>query len=249
MKKLIAVLIAMLVVFGCLSIFICAEEPDAETEVETEVETETEPAEAEEPEGSTIPKLSEVDYEKIARDIIEIMTTKQADEDENATVFTRLWNYVVENKVAFYCIIGNIILVIIFYFVHRIQKRTNVNIIETTGAILEKVKGTSGSNAKMVDAMNGMIEGYNKMEALFESNATNEEDREKLVSAVLIQNTAILEMIREAYSQNKNLPQGVKDLISLSYATAKKTIGDDERLSEVAKMAKDILDEKVEEKV
>lgn len=220
MKRIMALFLLMILVCSMLTIFCYAEDGEAD-ELPNETET----------------YKTDVDVNDLAQQVIDIITT----DDENTTMAGRLMQWVEEHKGELLTVLGNAILCIVYYFVYKIQKSHNVKIVETATSILDKVRSTSSSNSKMVDTMNGMIEGYNAMEKLYEDNKANEEERSKLVNAVMIQNTAILEILREAYSQNKNLPQGVKDLINLAYASAKTTIESDDSLASVVAETKALL--------
>ena len=90
--------------------------------------------------------------------------------------------------------------------------------------------GTASSQVSVVSAMNGLIGGYNQMYESYEKYGQTEEDRNKLIGAVMVQNTAILEILSTVYVNSKNMPQGVKDLVNLKYANCLKAIGDDETL-------------------
>jgi hypothetical protein len=54
-----------------------------------------------------------------------------------------------------------------------------------------------------------------------------------VVGAVLATNTAILEILTMVYTNSKNLPQGVKDLVNLKYANCLKTLDDDEKVKAI----------------
>jgi len=71
------------------------------------------------------------------------------------------------------------------------------------------------------------------MKEAYEKYETVEDDRNRLVAAVMAQNTALLDMLRTVYANSKNLPQGVKDTVMLEYANARKMLSDDEALRAV----------------
>ena len=76
-----------------------------------------------------------------------------------------------------------------------------------------------------------MREAYEKYEAV-------EDDRNRLVGACLVTNTALLEILSRVYVHNKNMPQGVKDVVMLIYTNAQKALSDDEVLRDVVESVK-----------
>lgn len=218
MKKIV-LFMSVILILSMLTIFAYAEDGEA----------------VDVPEADT--SETNVDVADLAQQVVDIITS----DDENTTLSGRLMSWVEEHKGELLTVLGNGVMLLVYYTIYKLQKVKNLNIIETATSILDKVKMTSSSNSKMVETMNGLIDGYNAMEKLYEDNAHDEEERNKMVNAVMIQNTAILEILREAYSQNKNLPQGVKDLINLAYASAKTTIDSDENLSKVVNETKLLL--------
>ena len=80
-----------------------------------------------------------------------------------------------------------------------------------------------------------MVDSYNDMKTSYDEYGKLENNRNKLVGVLVAQTSAILEMLVTVYPNSKNLPQGVKDRINLTYANCLKMIGDDEQLLAVVK--------------
>jgi hypothetical protein len=57
----------------------------------------------------------------------------------------------------------------------------------------------------------------------------------------MIQNTAILQILNRVYINNKNLPQGVKDLVNLDFANCLKALEDDEACAAIVDTVKQLL--------
>jgi hypothetical protein len=91
----------------------------------------------------------------------------------------------------------------------------------------------------MKDSNEHLNTGYADMKAAYEANALKEDDRNRLIGAVMVQNTAILEILSSVYVHNKNLPQGVKDLVILKYANTQKAISDDEMLCSIVEAVRE----------
>ena len=90
----------------------------------------------------------------------------------------------------------------------------------------------------LVDAMNGMIDGYNAMKAGYDERALIDEGRDRAMAIVMAQNTFLMEMLQTVYANSKNLPQGVKNIINIKYAKCLKAIGDEETLKRLADLFK-----------
>lgn len=146
------------------------------------------------------------------------------------TFFSRIWEFAVENKTEVLGAAGNALL----FCMTLLMKRSNGIQMQDIKSDLKIVKadagGTASSQVSVVSAMNGLIGGYNQMYESYEKYGQTEEDRNKLIGAVMVQNTAILEILSTVYVNSKNMPQGVKDLVNLKYANCLKAIGDDETL-------------------
>ena len=146
------------------------------------------------------------------------------------TLFSRVWEFAVENKTEVLGAAGNALL----FCMTLLMKRSNGIQMQDIKSDLKIVKadagGTASSQVSVVSAMNGLIGGYNQMYESYEKYGQTEEDRNKLIGAVMVQNTTILEILSTVYVNSKNMPQGVKDLVNLKYANCLKAIGDDETL-------------------
>jgi hypothetical protein len=73
-----------------------------------------------------------------------------------------------------------------------------------------------------------------------------EDDRNRVVGALVAQNTAILEILTTITVNNKNTPQGVKDITMLAYANCLKTLDDDEKLKAIVTSVRDSIGAKTE---
>jgi hypothetical protein len=84
-----------------------------------------------------------------------------------------------------------------------------------------------------VGVVNEMVDGYNALKQSYDKYGETEDDRNRVVGALVAQNTAILEILTTVYANSKNLPQGVKDLVNLKYANCLKSLDDDEQLKAI----------------
>lgn len=149
------------------------------------------------------------------------------------TIFTRVYEYFIENKTEMLGIAGDVFIFILAIFV----KLKNDKKTKTIAADLKIVKGDASGTAlaqtSVVGAVNGMIDSYNGMRQAYEKYENTEDDRNRLVGAVMVQNTALLEILQTVYVNNKNLPQGTKDLVNQKYANCLKALNDDDLLRSI----------------
>lgn len=86
---------------------------------------------------------------------------------------------------------------------------------------------------KVSDDYKKLAAEYEKMRATYELYGQTENDRNRVIGAVMAQSTAVLEILQLVYANSGKLPQGVKDLINLKYANTLGTIAKDEKLLEI----------------
>lgn len=162
------------------------------------------------------------------------------------TFFTRVWEFVENNSTAVISAAGSGLVLV----ANAIMKAANSKAAKQTSEQLVSLMKDTGS---VVDVINQMIVGYNSMKdsnehlehgyanmkAAYEENALKEDDRNRLIGAVMVQNTAILEMFASIYVHNKNLPQGVRDLVILKYANTLKALDDDAMLCSIVEAVRE----------
>lgn len=146
---------------------------------------------------------------------------------EETTWVTRVIEYVDANKATLLGLLGDGVILVLALLI----KMKSSKIKTGTDA-------TNASQGAVVTAVNGMIDGYNAMKASYDQYGTTEADRNRVVGALVAQNTAMLEILMTAYGNSKNLPQGVKDLIYLKYANCMKQLGDDEQILAIVEAVK-----------
>ena len=155
------------------------------------------------------------------------------------TLFSRVWEYCVANRTEMLGLAGDAVIFILAIFVKlRNDKRTK-HIESDLQIVKGDASGTASSQTSVVSAVNDMIIGYNGMRESYEKYENTETDRNRLVGAVMVQNTALLEILTTVYVNSKNLPQGVKDLINLKYANCQKALGDDKLLCAIVESVRE----------
>lgn len=143
-------------------------------------------------------------------------------------------------------------------YVFAIKHRNTILEIVTLGFLLllrhktnkvsNDIRDTRVGNASVIDsqggvvgAVNTMIEGYNGFKSDFEKLKNNEAKIDNQLAAVVVTNTAILEIMSRVFPNSKQLPQGVKDVVNITYANAIKAVNDDVQLSALVAASKSML--------
>ena len=123
------------------------------------------------------------------------------------------------------------------------QKNNGAAVLNGVTAIHGSTSDVAASQNGVVGAVNEMIGAYNVMRSSYDTYAGAEDDRNKLVGAMVVQNAAILEILTTVYANSKNLPQGVKDLVNLKYAKCLAALQSDEKLKAFVASVKDVVNE------
>ena len=151
--------------------------------------------------------------------------------EEHNTLFTRLWEFANKYNEEIFIVAGDGILGIIVFCLIRKNSKSTKTIEKKAKKMLEEL-GTSVSNQnKVVDVVNKLIDSYNNMAAKYEAltnvcekYGSTEEERNKVIGALATEAATVLDILSTVYAHNKNLPQGVKDLVNIKYAGCLKAL-------------------------
>lgn len=182
-----------------------------------------------------------------------VEVTVEGEEIDYNTIFTRVWEFVEENKTEVVSAVGSGLVLVVNAIIKSANSKENKKLGELVNTLQEDAQIKNKVQTSIVDAVNQMISGYNvmkdsndtlklgyaDMKEAYEINATREDDRNRLIGAVMVQNTAILEMFATIYVHNKNIPQGVKDLVILTYANTLKALDDDALLRSIVESVRE----------
>lgn len=215
MKKILFILACVITVAFCAAPVPCSAQEAADVETETDGLIADETAES----GEDTPKDAD---EKAGEPVF-----------AQNTVFTRIWEYCITNKTEVLGLAGDAVIFLLAIFVKLRNDRKTKMVASDLAIVKGDAAVTASSQSSVVRAVNSMIDGYNEMRTSYELYGNTEADRNRLVGAVMVQNTAILDMLQTVYANSKNLPQGVKDVIMIKYANTLKALDSDEILSAV----------------
>ena len=146
--------------------------------------------------------------------------TQEATEtiEETPTFSGRVVKWFEDNIVTF---LGTVNLGTVLSCIAFILRETRFN-KKHTKLTVDNLSLNTESNNEVVKAVNNLISGYNKT---IEDLSSIKEDYDKLKEAyseVVSVTKGTLEILSTVYANNKNLPQGIKDLVAIKYATALK---------------------------
>ena len=151
-------------------------------------------------------------------------TTEQVQTEETTetappeTLFTRIESWFNDNFLEFLSTVnfGSILACIV---VAIVEKKGNKKVNKIT---LEKLGVNTESNSEVVKAVNSLIDNYNATIEKLNDMETKNEKRDMICKELETFTKTILEILTTFYANNKNIPQAVKDLVSLKYVTALK---------------------------
>ena len=115
----------------------------------------------------------------------------------------------------------------------KLFKKKTTAISDDISLVKSDSSTTKTQQSSVVNATNELVEAYNNMKAAYDKYESVEDDRNRLVGAVMVQNVAILDILQSVYVNSKNLPQGTKDIVNIKYANAHKTLDNDQILKAI----------------
>ncbi len=160
---------------------------------------------------------------------------------ENHTLFSRAWEFVVQNRETVTAVCGDITLFAIGVITYMKNRKRSNTISGDLKLVAQDASGTHNSQVAVVDAVNAMIDGYGTMKESYDKYGALEGDRDRLIGAIVVTNTAILEILQTVYANSKNMPQGIKDIVNLKYANCLKAMESDETLKSVVAVVRDTI--------
>ena len=182
----------------------------------------------------------EVVDEEVTVETEEIVTDEVVADEDN-TLFTRIFDFVDEHRQLIVMCLGFVLSIALSVKDWHKQKKTNLSTEEKQTNILSGVTGIVGSQNGVIDAVNQLSIGYDKMKQAYEQYESIEDDRNKLVGAVMIQTSTVLDIMASVYVNSNHLPQGEKDIILLKYSKCLAAMEDDEKLKACVNAVRNIL--------
>lgn len=218
MKKILCFLMCALVLLALGAMPAFAEEISEDAVTETDFA------------GTTVDP--EVDEEVDAED-----GTEEEISDEVYTLLDRVKEYYNKYSVEVLTAGGDVALIAAYIAYFIWQKLKNKDVKDDLKKVISNTGDVAVSQGGVVGAANGLIDGYNaaskKIDEFMQFYAQFQEkdaERDLLLSRLLVQNSAMMEIIQTAYA-NSQLPQGTKDLVIYKYAKCLALTDDEEKLA------------------
>ena len=149
---------------------------------------------------------------------------------ENHTVPSRLWDAFSNHHEVVISISGYILLFIASKYNEKKAKDRNGSQNLLLNSIAQNTAVTSGNQSEVTNGFNVMVEGFNSflkssgdLTCAYTEMKLTEDANNVRLACLEKQVGTMLDILTTAYSGNKNLPQGLKDIISLKYADCLKT--------------------------
>lgn len=162
------------------------------------------------------------------------------------TLETRIAEYWATYRSEIVSAMGTVILFIISLLVKTMNDKKTRQIASNVLTIKKGTETNVTAQADVVDRMNDLIDEFNKLsdeykalKASYDAYGATEDDRNRVVGALVAQTTAVLEILTTVYVNSKNLPQGVKDIVSLKYANCLKSLDDDTQLRAIVEAVRE----------
>lgn len=153
-----------------------------------------------------------------------------ATEEKTETIFTRLWEWILDNKETILSICGEVLLFVMM--VKNWFKQKGM------GKTLDSVKLTTNTTvtgqSAVVKKMDEMITEFNENKEISEKLEATEKRVESMAKTATTLTFCLFEMITMIHTQNRNLPQGTKDRVTQMFADCIKMVEGNEGFDALA---------------
>lgn len=170
-----------------------------------------------------------------------LCVTAYAIDGSTDTVFSRLAEFANEHREVLTTVFAFATLIVTSLIEASKSRKKSKEISDDVKVVLNGTSTVANSQGGVIGAVNELIGGYNGLKEAYEKNEGAEDDRNKLIGALMVQTTTILEILTSVYANSKNLPQGVKDLVNLKYAHCLQSLDSDEVLRSCVQMVRDSI--------
>jgi len=151
----------------------------------------------------------------------------------NHTLLGRVWEFVESNKEELIDYALSAILLVGGAFLSIKNRKITKSIAGGVSSALHNTTMVTTSQNGVIDTVNDMDGKISSLMDGFTKIHNNEEARDRMITALFVEMSAVKQMLMTVYPNSKNLPQGVKDLINLENANCIKLINDDKALSKL----------------
>ena len=158
-------------------------------------------------------------------------------EPETSNFFDRVKEFV-ETYIAEIVTAGSTIAVAVYTIY---QKNSNGTMFTGIKRLLTSQGDVENVSNRVADALDKVEEKQEQLNKYYEEYARNEQERNKVTAALLVEVMALLETNHIMYINNSNIPQSMKNLMTSKYARCLSYINDDAELKEAYDEMRGIL--------
>lgn len=232
MKKVFVLWIVLALLLMFVNVTVGAEEIDEIADVDEIV---SDIVATDEPKEDCTITETETDVPEITDEMIE-----EVGAEIYNTIFNRVFEFLELHRDTIILVAGFVGSIFLSYTEARRKKKADKDLNNKQSEILADILGVTSSQNGVIDVANALLQGYAEMKEKYQQYENIEDDRNKIVGAVMVQNATILDFLVTVYA-NSNLPQGVKDIVSLKYARCNKALDDDEKLKSLVLAVQNII--------
>ena len=166
-----------------------------------------------------------------------VSANETAEEATIAMVLDRVWEFVNDNAgdLLSATSLGSVALYIF------LQKKSNGNFLSGISKVLTSQRSVVAASDDNKAEVKTLSEKQEKMLEYFEKYASSEEERGKIVSALLVEVMGLIEIQHVLCLNNANVPQAMKNLVTSTYARCLSVINDDAAIKEAVDQMRSIL--------
>ena len=170
----------------------------------------------------------------------EVEAEEPAETTEKASLgmlLNRVWEFVNENAgdLLSATSLGSVALYII------LQKRSNGNFLSGISKVLTSQRTVVAASDDNKAEVKTLSERQEKMIEFFEKYESSEEERGKIISALLVEVMGLIEIQHVLCLNNSNLPQAMKNLVTSTYARCLSVINDDSAIKDAVDQMRAVL--------
>lgn len=163
--------------------------------------------------------------------VVPIGAEEAVEVTSETNLFGRLYEFFIDNSNDILTVaLGGAVIILSLIFDKRNSAKSNL--ISTGIEVLKNGNNTTlDSQASVVNVANELIDAMTRLDASYrefiesyEKIRESEGERTKAVSDVVDLEKAIIEILATVYPNSANLPQGIKDIVTLTYAKCMKKV-------------------------
>lgn len=243
MRKIYATLIAIFALVLCI-VTVGAEEIPADPEEDRSVVVE----DATPTEDAAPPDATEPTEQPPAEDVALEATTPEAGGGLLSRAVNNVTEFIEWHKDRIIMIVGFIATLYFTIMSKRGQRKDNEKNTAELAVIDKGIVGLESVMNRIIDGFNDIEQKYNQLSESYDAMREKyaeyegiEDDRNKIVSAVMLECSAILDIVVSVYSNSSHLPQGEKDLIMYKFSKCLSALDNDEKLRSCIEAVRSVL--------